>query len=376
MSITIGFIALFVSIVIPGLLFFRFYYFSEFSKQFTTKEPITRSFLFSIIPGILIQSICLLIYTNFINLELKISNVFSIHKNLLSNDELSSKSIGFVDNNLQSFLLYSLSVYALSISLGYLSARLIRVLKLDRKSKIFRFKNQWFYILKGEIFDFDKFKRAFTTLNKPNLDTKNVDMVFADVLVDSDEGTKLYTGFVADYDLDSNDISKLEKIYLLDAHRYKKEKKSDEEGVEKNTVLKIPIPGSIFILPVDKLININLLYITSEKELNKQISLTTRVIKIVYGVMILGLISMMLYIFVKASWINFSWYKEYFVHTTFFDKIIALLIYTQAISFLIPTKNKEGELKYLTDLKFKVIMLAVFIVIFVGLNCRWIFGLD
>lgn len=65
MSITIGFIALFISIVIPGLLFFRFYYYGEFSKQFTTKDQISKIFFFSIIPGIIIQIHSLLIYFKF-----------------------------------------------------------------------------------------------------------------------------------------------------------------------------------------------------------------------------------------------------------------------------------------------------------------------
>ncbi|THF48460.1 hypothetical protein E6C50_14345 [Flavobacterium supellecticarium] len=70
MNLTLGFIAFFIAIVIPGILFRRFFFYGEFSKQFNTKDPVLHSIFFSIIPGIVIQLVCFTIYAATLGFEI------------------------------------------------------------------------------------------------------------------------------------------------------------------------------------------------------------------------------------------------------------------------------------------------------------------
>ncbi len=376
MNITVGFIAIFISVVIPGLLFLRFYYFGEFSKQFTTKEPIARSLLYSIIPGVLIQILGLTLYRVQVNSELEMSHVFAVHHNLLSQDNFTNITTGFLDDGLAEFCIYSLCIFILAIVLGYLLSRVIRLIGLDLRIKLFRFKNQWYYILRGELLGFKKFKQAVNVLNRPDLNNKNIDMVFADVLINSAGKTKLYTGFVVDYDLDSTDISKLDKIYLFDAHRYKQVKEEDPENSEKEITItkKIAIPGSVFILDVSNLVNINLLYVTSPRKNDiPKINKWKLLLVIVVAISTLFVLGMVFYIFKEATWINFSWYKSYMENAHWYDKLLVASIYIQTILLLLPKKNEKDEFRFFYNLQGRFIVLLVMIALFTALNHAWIF---
>jgi len=381
-NITVGFIAIFISIVIPGLLFLRFYYFGEFSKQFTTKEPIGRSLLYSIIPGIAIQFFCLLIYAGIINKNLKVSTVLNVHRDLLGEGQMNPETTTFLDNHLLDFGIYSLIVLCVSILLGIVVSRFILITGWDRRSKLFRYKNQWYYIFKGHMFGFKKFKQAVNVLNRPNLKSKNVDMVFADVLINASGKTRLYTGFVVDYDLDSNDPTKLEKIYLFDAHRYKSIEVEDEKkpGEKKTIVEKKPIPGSVFILPVQDMVNINLLYVISEKKKAELLQLKSKkklFFISAFLLIVIFLISMSYYLYSNASWINFNLYEQYHSKTNWFDKTIAFLLYFQILGFFMPKKDKtdENKIKFFYDMKSQIIAFIVLLILFCSMNFQWLSSL-
>ncbi len=379
MNITIGFIAVFISIIIPGLLFLRFYFFGEFSKQFTTKEPVVRSLIYSIIPGLLIQFFGLLCYANFYKDGFVFSKIIEVHRELFGDSKLSEDSITFIDNGLFEFGVYSLLIFFLAIASGYLSSRLIRLFGFDRKYKLFRYKNLWCYIFRAEILGFKKFREAITTLNRPDLDKRNVDMVFADVLVDSSNGTQLYTGYVVDYDLNSSDISKLERIYLFDAKRYKKTSVKDANSPTglKTIVSPKSIAGSVFILPVDSLININLLYVTSEKQQRTTFIKGLRKKMLYIGlafVFLLFMIGMTYYGFVKASWFNAKWYTVYFENTGWFDRIIGCSLYVQVLGIFMPTKGEEEDkLSFFNDTKAKLVVFGLLALLFLALNYSWVF---
>lgn len=82
MNFTFGFIVFFVSIIIPGILFRRFYFYGEFSKQFNTKDPVLHSIYFSIIPGIILQIFGIIIYSFYTPNELNFYNIFIVFRDL------------------------------------------------------------------------------------------------------------------------------------------------------------------------------------------------------------------------------------------------------------------------------------------------------
>jgi hypothetical protein len=255
---------MFVLVVIPGFLFKRFYYFSEFSKEFSTKETVYKSIFYSIIPGVLIQLFCLLVYTTIRDSGITNSMSLTILSELFDNPKNHSYvTTQFLENDIYLFLYHQVIVFVMAIFIGWGFARLIRGFKLDVKYKLFRYKNQWYYIFSGEIRSFRKFKKLPKGIS---IDYQlNNDNEFqycpprADILVEEGGNSKLYTGYVVDYDLSHEDIGLLDRIYLVRAKRYKL---SDDPSNKSRVETKIP--GDVFILDGKNINNINLTYIPQE----------------------------------------------------------------------------------------------------------------
>lgn len=102
---------------------------------------------------------------------------------------------------------YFLSLYIASALAGNLAHRLVRRLKLDHRTKTFRFDNYWFYMLTGEVL---KFKENAT-------ETRSVDGVYLSAVVDHASASFLYRGIVYDFTFDRD--GQLDTIVLTDAHR-------------------------------------------------------------------------------------------------------------------------------------------------------------
>ena len=83
---------------------------------------------------------------------------------------------------------------------------LVRGLKLDRNTQFFRFNNQWYYLLSGEVYEFRE-------LGAP----KNVTGVFLTAAVDQGGASYLYGGLVTDWSFDRN--RELDRIVLRLAYR-------------------------------------------------------------------------------------------------------------------------------------------------------------
>jgi hypothetical protein len=102
---------------------------------------------------------------------------------------------------------YLVSLYGVSAVAGNLGHRAVRRLKLDHRTKTFRFDNYWYYMLTGEVLDF-----------KENAgEGRRVDGVYFSAVVDHASGSYLYRGIVSDFTFDRDGA--LDTIVLADAHR-------------------------------------------------------------------------------------------------------------------------------------------------------------
>lgn len=271
MSITIGFILIFILVVIPGLLFQRFYYFGEFSKQFSTKDTVYKSVFYSVIPGISVQVLGAFIYFSFHKNSFENIFIHNIIQETLAPHEgqkMSTDTINFINDDIYFFLAHTVNVYFLAILLGYVTTRAVRYFNLDKKFKIIRFKNQWYYIFSGEILTFEKFKKVDTVIGevKGSYDKFKHYPPYADILCESNGESALYSGYIIDYDLDHNNISNLEKLYLIGTHRFRKKKESDSEEKIYGSRTKVPIQGNVFILSAKNIQNINLTFVPKPLE--------------------------------------------------------------------------------------------------------------
>ncbi len=382
MNLTIGFIAFFISIVIPGILFRRFYFYGEFSKQFNTKDPVLHSIFFSIVPGIVVQIFCLIIYHFSLGFESSFLDVFVIFRDVTSDGSNGTQEAtkSFIDNDIIRFFIYSLTTFIFSSFIGFVCSRFIRFQKWDKKFKLFRFKNQWYYIFSGEVLNMKKFEEAHKISFKGNKGVdQNTLMTYADILVsvsEQNDRKELYTGYVADYDLKSDDITQLDKVYLIDTHRYKKKDKIldengneikkaeiDEESNPTKSRNRIKVPGDIFILKASNIVNMNLTYIPSKSkkahnEAKKQKQLKR--IQILYFALVFAII--LSHFFYKALGLDHTFLSNYFLETGFWVKFLSILTINQFLSLFTPFENKEKKLKYSLSNDFwgRLIMFFIF----------------
>lgn len=142
-------------------------------------------------------------------------------------------------------------MYFFSAFIGFAFCKIVLFFGLDVKYKLFRFANEWHYLFSGKILRLENpTKNGFN--NK--LQVKHL---YLDVLVNEGDKNTLYTGFFGDYDLSHKDYNKLEKLHLIHPNRYK--------NIE-NQKIKKSIPGSIFTILGDKIININSTYVYQNEE--------------------------------------------------------------------------------------------------------------
>jgi hypothetical protein len=102
---------------------------------------------------------------------------------------------------------YLVSLYGAAAVAGNLGHRAVRRLKLDHRTKTFRFDNYWYYMLTGEVLDF----------RENAAEGRRVDGVYLSAVVDHGSGSYLYRGIVSDFTFDRDGA--LDTIVLADAHR-------------------------------------------------------------------------------------------------------------------------------------------------------------
>lgn len=263
MNLTAGLILLFLNVFLPGLLFLRFYFIGEFSKQFSTKIPFVRLAFYAFLPGVFFLSIGLLLYNQW-DENYTLYNSLEVFNDLISGGKkFAGCSEYFLKNQVHLYVYFTALCAFSSIILALLAHKIVRRYDLDIRFKILRFKNQWYYIFNGDILRFKKYKiiSQEVRLTQDLSSHKNIMFAYVDVLVREADGIHLYSGIVMDYDLNAQDISKLDKLYLMDAHKH--------IPVPNNTTkkrVKTPIPGQIFVLNDEQILNINLTYVPSLKK--------------------------------------------------------------------------------------------------------------
>ena len=231
---------IFFLLALPGIIFRRFYYQGEFSKQFQPKQ-IVISVFYAFIIGILIIYLSTLSYNQFIAVWNSWNPITSEKVKSILTECYTTKtspinliSLLFDYKFMKKLTILSTVIVSLSWLLATICYKTVRLLRLDIRWKSLSFDNYWYYYFRGEFFKFRSFQKKHI----------KSDIVFVDLLVNLGDGTtKLYSGIVREYYLDKS--GKLSSIHLSNHYTYKE-----------NTV-KV-IPGDCFVIPFDKVININI----------------------------------------------------------------------------------------------------------------------
>jgi hypothetical protein len=189
----------------------------------------------------------LLVAKTFLQFEFDITFLLSKTLFVAENEEYASVFL--------TYLYYCTFVIAISFFAGHISRKLVRVLKLDRKFRLFRFSNDWHYLLSGEFLDF------------PEVPDNPEEVSFKLVNALTAVGGKqmIYIGELIHFTL--SDEGGLENIVLKDAKR-----RLLEDDLLENRYYEIP--GRYITIPYKTIININIRYfyleeITSEYDKDK-----------------------------------------------------------------------------------------------------------
>lgn len=235
LSITFFSFAYIVILIVPGIIFKRFFFQGAFSGQFNSGLFADR-IITSLFWGILVQIIAVLTFSRFINISYKDwrSMLQKLYLNVVNN-----KLPEITADQLLNVLFYAIYSVSLAAILGFFIYKIIRALSLDLKIPAFRFLNQWHYYFKGEILHTPEFKIT----NRGNVISTEVDLM----LKNDDGRSNLFSGLLTQYAL--NTKNELETLYLTGATRY-----SQSQHIVKH------IPGDIFIVPFSTVQNINIRY--------------------------------------------------------------------------------------------------------------------
>lgn len=159
---------------VPGILFRRFYFTEEFSKQYF-KPSFTELLISSFFPGILIHALVLVVYPLGYKIDYYIFGLILLGN---SEDQLIQEIVSNIDHYSSEIFWYFSASILFGIVLGRLTKTIIRRTLLDRRYKLFRSKNEWHYLFSGEILDFPRVSGSY----------EDVDFRYVDALVQTNEG--------------------------------------------------------------------------------------------------------------------------------------------------------------------------------------------
>src|SRR5690606_14017957 len=178
-------------------------------------------------------------------------------------EDLSMSTL--IDINFHPIFCTQLFLWVIAALAGLFCNQIIRYFKFDRKYRILRFGNSWYYFFSGEVLDFPDIEGS----------SKEIDYVFVDALVKAGSKEILYIGILSDYDLATNGglksfTLKGAKRRYLDSnetgnHPLKDNPPSTEKEIEAYNEQLLEkyytIPSNLLVIPFDQnVVNINFRY--------------------------------------------------------------------------------------------------------------------
>lgn len=314
---TVFYISIFV---IPGILLRRFYYHGEFHKEFSQGNLLERLMwtIFSSIVAILASAGVFLLIRNFFGNLLPAISYSTLKEifDLLASNELPD---GTRFKEIYSdFLFLIFGVYLVSSLLGFIVHKIVISLSTSSVINLFKFKNYWYYFFRGRV------------KNTPKAKGKKYWYTEADILVDQDGRSKMFSGKVSDYYVDSIN-NQLESIFLEDIKRYKFDKDSTNYEL-------VDIPGHVFCVPYSRVLNMNLTYVMRSKGVSIWKKILWGLAQFLYFLILFILFS--IFWIEEVPGIDFQsiWYKAWFSLNTW---VIASILRSFIRKSLYSEERKE-----------------------------------
>lgn len=224
----------------PGIIFRRFYFTGEFSEEYF-KSTFSELLFSTIFPSVIINLFCYCCVMYWYPLDV---STFAVLISGTDNSNEVSEALSNVYTHKAKIVSFLIFTTCLGGASGFFIKYRIRKQKIDRRHRMFRFANRWHYLLSGEILDYPDFPGR----------SEDVHLRYVDILVDTEEGSVLYSGVVKDYLL--NKEGGLDSIYLSEAKR--RYLKDDNLQSKPNTYYFLP--GNLFVIPFEHIKNIHITY--------------------------------------------------------------------------------------------------------------------
>ena len=226
--------------ILPGITFKRAYLSSVFSRKLKFSGLLDEVF-WALFPSIIMHFISYALLQagkGIFHFNFDLTPVLS--KAIFEGDSEEYGNIFLI------YLYYCTFVIAVSFIAGHVSRKVIRLLKFDRRFKLFRFSNDWHYLLSGEFLDFPEVP------DHP----EEVSFKLVNVLTNVGSDDMIYIGELIHFTL--SDEGGLENIVLKDAkRRFLKDDLLENRYYE--------IPGRYITIPYKTIININIRYFYLEE---------------------------------------------------------------------------------------------------------------
>jgi len=274
-------IAIFI-FFIPGLIFYRFYYSGFFSRQFIKSAGSLFYLIPSFVASVIIHAVFYKISQQFVDLKIDLEEC----KKLLLYFKQIETGSGFNDNLILTevtiALYYNFVLWAFAAFCGFFSQRFIRFIRADRKMSLFRFRNTWHYILRGEILDFPHTRG----------DYEKVKFTSVDLLTNTGDQLFVYTGILEHYNL-TNEGSGLDNI-IISKYRRKVILPPEGKATEYQDFV-----GDLLIVPYEHIINLKVKYWYVSELTTKE-----KILRIIKKIIVYFIFSPILLIFGPLHWLS------------------------------------------------------------------------
>lgn len=155
MNFALGTLLLFL-LVVPGIAFRHAYTLGPLTKKYS-KLSAFDDFIWAIIPGLIIQLLSAWI-VNKVSCSYYV-DFTTIGKIFMGGPDVS-KEIEKIGNNIGLILIYNIVLIIISGILGIILRKVFRYFHFDHLFRLFRFSNEWHYILRGETDFFIEHKQS------------------------------------------------------------------------------------------------------------------------------------------------------------------------------------------------------------------------
>jgi len=236
MNIALSAVVIFI-LLMPPIVFYLSFSYGRYSKAGPN---------FSFLDGILSSAVISLFVHACALLILGKEVRFDIFLKLLGG-ELKDLEVKITNQELtrctKAFALYNFFLLIFFVLLGRLTRFIVIHFNYNiTQSEVLRLNNRWWFL-------FNAFK----------YNNQTPDLVLIDAVVETKECTIIYSGWLLDFVCDGE---KLDRIYLEYVVKRKLKIVKDEGMKEEQLSSAVPIPGDIFSLSYDNIINLNLRFLT------------------------------------------------------------------------------------------------------------------